>query len=113
MSKKTFFQTEISNLVERNFEPNETLRVLKSNQSIFWSWGVSKLFKYEDKAIFLKVNGIFHNGWVMVTLAWDDTYTFRLLNNHYREVYKETDVYVDVLRDRIDEKVEKQPYYSF
>ena len=112
MSKRSFFQS-IDEKLEREFNVQETLSLLKSNISIYWSWGVSKLLQHESKTLMLQVNGYNHKGWVMVTLGWNDTYTFRLLNGQYNEVYKETDVYVDVLRDRIDEKVEKQPNYSY
>jgi len=112
MSKKTFWQN-IENVLEREFNPNETLQWLKQNQSIYWSWGVSKLFQYKNKSLFLKVNGFEFKGWVLITLGWNDTYTVRFLNGQYREISKTTDVYVDMLRDFIDEKIEKQKSYSF
>lgn len=112
MSKRKFWEN-IETVLEREFNPEETLQVLKSNQAIYWSWGVAKLFQYENKSLFLKVNGFKHKGWVLITLGWDDTYTFRLLNNQYNEVHKETGVYVDEIRNRIDEVVEKQENYSF
>jgi hypothetical protein len=111
MSKKTFFQTEINEMLEREFNVNETMKVLTHNPWVYVSWGVSKKFKYQDKALLLQVNGYNHKGWVMVTLGWDDTYTFRLLNTRYREVYKECGCYFDELQDRIDIKVEKQAQY--
>jgi len=112
MSKKSFFTT-IDTKLEREFDVKETLSVLKSNMSIYWSWGVSQLFQHKSKTLMLKVNGYVHSGWVMITLGWDDTYTFRLLNNQYNEVSKETGVYCDMLRDMIDTRVEKQANYKF
>jgi len=112
MSKRKFWQN-IDTVLERDFNPNETLQWLKANFSIYMSWGVSKLFQYENKSLFLKVNGYKHSGWVLITLAWDDTYTVRYLNNQYNEVDKETNVYCDVLQSTIDEKIEKQPSYNF
>lgn len=112
MSKKKFWET-IDTKLEREFNPSETLQWLKSNMSIYWSWGVARLFKHQDKALFLKVNGMIHKGWVMITLGWNDTYTVRLLNNQYNEISVDTDIYCDVLQSFIDEKVEKQSNYTF
>ena len=113
MSKKTFFTKEIQEKVEREFDVKETFRILRFNPTISMSWGLHNPMNFENKAFLFKVNGYIHKGWVMITLGWNDTYTFRLLNGQYREVYKETEVYCDVLRDRIDEKVEKQSEYIF
>jgi hypothetical protein len=112
MSKKQFIEN-LDNMVELNFDQNETLQQLQMNRSIFWSWGVSNMFRISDTALMLRVNGYIHKGWVMITLGWNDTYTYRLLNKQYNEVYKETDVYCDMLVERIDEKIEKQPNYVF
>jgi len=112
MSKKQFIQN-LDKMVERDFDQNETLQQLQMNQSIYWSWGVSNVFRIGHNALMLEVNGFIHKGWVMVTLAWDDTYVFRLLNKQYNEVYKETDVYCDMLVERIDIKIEKQDNYVF
>jgi len=112
MSKRTFFQN-IETVLEREFNPNETLQWVKSNQPVYWSWGVSKLFQFENKSLFIKVNGFKHKGWVLITLGWDDTYTVRYLNGQYNEVDKQTGVYCDVLQETIDNRIEKQENYSF
>jgi len=112
MSKRSFLTT-IDEKLEREFNVQETLNVLKSNMSIYWSWGVSKSFHHKNKTLMLKVNGYKHKGWVMITLAWNDTYTLRLLNNQYNEVFHAQEVYVDMLRDMVDDLVEKQLEYKF
>jgi len=110
MSKRSFFQT-IDEKLEREFNVHETLKLLKSNINIYFSWGVSKVYNHQNKALMISVHGYIHSGWVMVTLGWNDTYAFRLLNNQFNEVSKETGVYCDMLRDMIDERIEKQPNY--
>ena len=33
-----------------------------------------------------KVNGHHHKGWVLITLAWNDTYTLRFFSTQFNEV---------------------------
>lgn len=112
MSKQTFLQN-LNEMVERDFNQVETMKVLTHNQSIFWSWGVSNKYKLGKNGLLLTVNGYKHKGHVLITLGWNDTYTFRLLNGQYNEVYKATEVYFDELTARIDEKIEKQENYVY
>jgi hypothetical protein len=46
------------------FNANETLLVLRSNPSIFMSWGVEKLVNVDGRGLMMKVNGHHHCGWV-------------------------------------------------
>jgi len=112
MSKSNFYKT-IDSVLERDFDVKETLSVLTHNRGIWWSWGSRNLVNIKDKGLLFTVSGMKHKGRVLVTLGWNDTYTFRLLTGQYNEVYKETDVYFDELVERIDEKIEKQAYYAF
>ena len=46
---------KIDYLYQREFDTSETLKVLTNNKTIYWNWGVSKLFNCNDKGLFLKV----------------------------------------------------------
>ena len=111
--------SDIQPLLERDFNYHETLQVLKNNIKIFWSWGVSKIQlvgeSKEDKdyvtGLLLKVSAHRCKGYVLITLAWDDTYTVNIINNRgvISDTYK--DVYFDMLVDVIDERIEKIDEY--
>ena len=113
MSTKQFFTETIKKAMEREFNPEETLQWLKLNQLYFMSWGVSKMLQHQNKSLFLKVNGYAHSGWVMITLAWNDTYTVRLLDDQFEIIKKDTEVYCDCLCDTVDFLVESNSkHYS-
>ena len=99
-------------VAERKFDLSQTLLVLKANINIFFSWGVSSLKNFEDQVLILKVNGHHHKGLVLISLAWDDTYTVTIssIQNNVKKTYKE--VYFDMLVDIIDTHIEKVPEYE-
>jgi hypothetical protein len=96
----------IDTLVQRDFNPAETLQVIQHNKSVYWSWGVESKVNYYDKALLLIVNGHHHKGLLVITLAWNDTYSFHLINKD--DTVKESihEVYFDELQERIDKKIE-------
>ena len=98
--------------VEREFDVKETLAWLKVNQVWLWSWGARNFTQYENKALFFTVSGHHHKGIVLITLAWDDTYTVRLLSNRWNVKEVITNVFCDELADIIDEKVERIGIYE-
>jgi hypothetical protein len=112
--------SRVSEFFEREFNGNETKQLLKVNLMKYWSWGVSlevglkspKSYPDTIGGLLLRVQGHHHKGYVLITLGWDDTYTFRLLNNDYKELEKVENVYFDELVNRIDEKIEKIPEYT-
>jgi hypothetical protein len=93
-------------LAQREFNPSETLKVIQYNKTVYWSWGVERKVNYYDKALLLIVNGHHHKGLLVITLAWNDTYSFHLINDD--GTLKETviEVYFDELQERIDQKIE-------
>ena len=107
--------SDLQPLLERDFNYNETMSVLKHNLNIFLSWGVSniqlvdvdKQDKDYVKGLLLKVNAHRCKGYVFITLAWDDTYTVNIINNRgvISDTYK--DVYFDMLVDVIDDRIER------
>lgn len=60
----------IEDLVQRDFNVDETVQLLKLNQQVFWSWGVEKVLNFKNKGLFLQVNGHHHKGWLFIVLAW-------------------------------------------
>lgn len=96
----------IEELIQREFNVDETLQLLQLNQNIFWSWGVEKVLRVKNKGLFLLVNGHHHKGWVFIILAWNDTYSYYLLEGD-KTINKEVhDVYFDELQDRLDKDIE-------
>lgn len=104
---------KLKELTQRDFNVQETYQLLKASGSIMWSWGVSKLVNYEDEGLLLKVNGHHHKGWVFIVLAWNDTYTIHYLNNRYKVLETQTDIYFDVLVSTIDDRIERIYDYKF
>jgi hypothetical protein len=100
-------------LLEREFDLKETMQVLTYNQSIYWSWGVSKRLNINDKGLLLDVNGNHHKGSILITLAWDDTYCVYVLNNRGKIINEYKDVYFDVLTEVIDNRIERIKEYSY
>ena len=97
---------------ERSFNPKETMQWLTMNRLWVMSWGARNFTNFEDKALFFKVSGNNHKGIVLITLAWDDTYTVRLLSTQWNEKAKFKNVYCDELAELIDVKVERISIYK-
>lgn len=102
----------LDSIIERKFEPSETLKVLTLNQPIYFSWGVSKKVNYDNGALMLQVNGHHHKGKVFITLAWDDTYTVYITTNRYNVKKKFEGIYFDMLVDTIDREIERIDSYK-
>lgn len=102
----------IKSKFEREFNQQETLSVLRHNFNIFASWGVSKLATFEGKALILKVNAHRHKAYVVITLAWNDTYSVYLINANGTIKKEFTEVYFDVLTETIDNEIERIPEYK-
>ena len=97
---------------ERDFNPQETMQWLKANPLWLMTWAARDFTRFEDKALFFSVSGHHHKGIVLITLAWDDTYTVRLLSTQWNEKAKFENVYCDELASLIDEKVERIADYE-
>ena len=98
---------------EREFNLNETLLVLRSNQSIYWSWGVSKLVNLQNKGLIMKVNGHHHKGWVLITLGWEDLYKVYIVSNTGNTLDQYEGIFFDQLVEVIDDRIERIPNYKF
>ena len=96
----------------RTFNLQETLSILRHNAPIFWSWGVSSMINYQNKALGLKVSGHHHKGMVYITLAGDDTYTVTIATTHNNIKKTINGVYFDTLVEIIDKEIEYVKAYS-
>ena len=99
---------------QRKFDTYETLLLLmRTNQSRWFSWGVTKIFHLKDNGIAFWVNGNHHVGYVAVVLGWNDTYTYYLVSQTGNPLKRVDEVYFDELQERIDKDVEFVDDYKF
>lgn len=115
MSNKTEFYNKFKNeYSERDFDPKETIKWLTSNKIITMSWGYHQPTALMNSGLMFKVDGHHHKGWVLITLAWNDTYTLRFFSNQFNEnKEKITDVYCDMLQEIVDNTIEKIGIYNY
>lgn len=102
---------KLTEFLEREFDPAETLFVLKCPINIYYSWGVEKKTAIlnqngSEAALMLKVNGHHWKDFVLITLAWNDTFTVRLLTADYSVHKTIEDIYFDQLQFVIDKQIE-------
>lgn len=100
----------------RNLDVNELLYVLRSNIMIFFSWGTSRytVDSRNDVRMFrMQVNGHKHKGFVYIFLNGLDLFDVYLTD--FNDVIEKigSDLYNDMIRDWIDENIEKQSNYQF
>lgn len=101
---KPFFQ--------REFNPQETMKVLTHNKMIYWTWGVSEIVSFENKSLVLKVSGNHHKGYVVITLDFLDLYNVYYISNKGEKKDESLGLYFDQLVEVIDNKIERIPEYS-
>jgi hypothetical protein len=101
MTKKLF--ETINPLLQREFDPNETLKVITYgvNQIKFWTWGVSKKVNIENKGLLLKVSARRFKSYVLIVLGWDDTYTVHFISSQGNVLKTFENIYFDVLCETI------------
>ena len=110
MAIKMTFQEgqKILSLGLDDFDVNETMAQLRSGGvNIMMSWGFENPTNMNNKGLLFKVSGFIHKGYVLITLAFDDTYTVHLLDNKFNVIKTLEGVYCDELTDVIDSVVEK------
>jgi hypothetical protein len=107
------FET-IKPLLQREFDPNETLKVLTygENRMKYWCWGVSKKVNIENKGLLLKVSARRFKSYVLIALAWDDTYNVHLISSQGNVLKSFESVYFDILCETIDDEIERIPEYK-
>ena len=102
----------MASLYKRNFDPLETLRILKTKPTWLWSWGFRNAGIVKDKLLLFRVSGHYHKGYIAITLNWDDTYIVSLINVRWEVKETIENVYVDELLDLLDTKIERKAEYD-
>ena len=92
--------------LQREFNSQETLQVLKSPIQIYWCWGCSKVYTVDETGVILKVNGHLWKHYVLISLGWDDTYIVTLLDKEFNPTKSVNSIYFDVLQDTVDKLIE-------
>ena len=110
--KLSKFVEIVAVLFKREFDPTETMQWLTANQRMFWSWGVSKTINVQNKGLLLRVNGHHHNGYVLITLDWSDTYEVHLIKTNGTITSSDANVYCDELQHFINVKIEYISQYT-
>jgi hypothetical protein len=104
--------TVLVSSVQREFDPKETIQWVLRNKLWAMTWGIRNYNEFDGKALFFTVSGHHHKGIVLITLAWNDTYTVRLLSSKWNEKTVFENVYCDDLAELIDSKVERIGIYE-
>jgi len=104
--------TALKSAMQREFDPKETIQWVTMNRLWVMTWGARNFTNFENKALAFRVSGHKHKGIVLITLAWDDTYTVRLLSTQWNEKAVFDNVYCDDLAELIDTNVERIAEYK-
>ena len=104
---------KMTELLQREFDLNETLMVLKSPINIYWTWGVEKIYNVKNQGLILKVNGHHWKNFLLITLSWNDTYTVSLLDEELNPTKTITEIYFDMLQNTIDREIEFIEEYKY
>ena len=90
---------------QRSFDPQELFNHIRKLQ-IVWCWGAQAWTAHEEKFLRFKSNGYLHKGHVYIILGWDDTFTVILTSMKGKVISVDEGVYVDMLIDTIDRRIE-------
>jgi hypothetical protein len=101
---------ELSNS-SRTQDGNGTMKVLRHNAPVFFSWGGHGFTMINNKVLKFSVNGHHHKGHVYVVVNGSDLYDVYLTTSHKNIVKEMKDIYFDELQDRIDCAIERVDSY--
>ena len=113
MEQKLMLKKSVNELLLCEFNTDETYSILRSNPSIYLSWGVERCFNVEERGLMMKVNGHHHKGWVLITLGSDDWYRVHILTKYGEVLDSFTEVCFDELVQTIDDRIEWVDEYEF
>lgn len=77
-----------------------------------WSWGAHAWTKMNSHCLRFMVQGHHHKGHVYIVVNGDDLFDIYLTTSRGTIKHIMTDIYVDMLIETIDEKVERIPAYK-
>ena len=113
MEQKLMLKETVRGLLKDEFNLDETLSILRTTPSIYWSWRVEKLINVDGRGLLMKVNGHHHNGWVLITLGWDDYYRVHIISDDGVVLDSFEGVCFDELVTIIDDRIEWVDEYEF
>jgi hypothetical protein len=90
---------------QRGFDPQDLFSNMKGLQTV-WCWGAHNWTAHKDMFLRFNVQGHLFKGHVYITLGWDDTFTLYFTTSHGTIKEKKEGIYVDMLINTIDRKVE-------
>jgi len=93
---------------QRKFDPMITKAQITNREPTYpMSWGARNWGGINDEALCFIVNGRLHQGIVIITLGWMDTYNIHLFEHNGEQVGESTnDIYEDQLVYILDELIE-------
>ncbi len=99
-----------------NLNVTELFQLLRSNLSIFFSWG-SHAYLVDDKTdcrmFRMTVQGHLHKGYVYIFLNGMDLFDVYLTSNRGTIKKIQKDLYFDMLTEWIDNNIERIPEYEY
>ena len=117
MPKLTSALRTAFNILERenylDIDLKQTISALAVNRSVYWSWGATNYKNLGGKAVYFKVNGRHHKGYVMVCLDPSDTFDVYIISTQGNIKEHYVNVYVDELATTIDRRIEHIPAYQY
>lgn len=96
---------KLSPLFQMDFDAKETIELIYINPVIPWSWGTEAIHASEQ-ALLLHVQAHRHTGFILIALAWDDTYTVHLVSEDGEIIETMSEIYFDDLVAEIDKRIE-------
>lgn len=79
------------------------------SNSVVMSWGISKRIAIAGKLCIMKVNGMLHKGYVILSYnAGTDLFNVHIVTTHGNIKAQYNDIYLEDLVDVIDSEVEKK-----
>lgn len=110
--KLSLFVARCAPLLKREFNASETMQWLTRNAPVYWSWGVSKKIAIGNKGLLLRVHGHHFDGYVLITLDWNDIYEVHFIKTNATVVSSHEGIYCDMLAEFIDDRIERIPEYT-
>lgn len=104
--------SEISKSV-RTQDVNGTIKLLRRNINVYFSWGVQALTNYNNRILRFKVNARRHTGHIYITVNASDLYNVCLTTTRGTIVKEMNDIYFEDLVQIIDTEIEYVKNYSF
>ena len=103
---------DLNKIGQRDFDPRELANAMRRGAMVtVMSWGAHAWMVNKNLWLRFMVQGHHHNGHVYIVLAWNDTFTLYFTTSRGKIVDKKEEVYVDVLVQTIDVRVEKIEAY--